>query len=108
MEHISEVFITAIVFAGIYSVIRLLVHRKERIMLIEKGGSSPEIKMDLPSFSALKFGLLFIGVGIGILAGSIIVATTVLIPEVAYFSMIFLFGGLALVISHLLEKKEKN
>jgi hypothetical protein len=108
MEHFSEVLITAIVFAAIYGILQLFVRRKERQMIIEKGTNLPELKSDLPTFSGLKFGLFFIGIGIGVLIGSIIAATTTLEKEVAYFSMIFLFGGLALVISHLVEKKQKQ
>jgi ABC-type Fe3+-siderophore transport system permease subunit len=107
MENLSNVLITAIVFAAIYGVIQLLIRRKERHMLIEKGANMPEFKSDLPSFSGIKFGLFFIGIGIGIFAGSILAATTVLEKEVSYFSMIFLFGGLALVISHFVEKNKK-
>jgi len=107
MENLSNVLITAIVFAAIYGVIQLFIRRKERQMLIEKGANMPEFKSDLPSFSGIKFGLFFVGIGIGIFAGSILTATTVLEKEVSYFSMIFLFGGLALIISHFVEKNKK-
>jgi hypothetical protein len=62
----------------------------------------------LPVFSGLKFGLFFIGIGIGVLIASILTAMTLIEPEVAYFSMIFLFGGLALVIHHVIDKKQKQ
>jgi hypothetical protein len=107
MEHLSEVLLTAIVFATIYGIVQLLIRRKERHMLIEKGANMPEFKSDLPAFSGIKFGLFFVGIGIGVLAGSILAATTVLEKEVSYFSMIFLFGGIALVISHFVEKNKK-
>ena len=106
MEEISTVLVTAIVFAAIYGTIQLLVKRKERLMIIEKGNDIPVLKSDLPAFSGLKFGLFFIGIGVGILAGSILAASTVIEKEVSYFSMIFLFGGLALVIHHFIDKKK--
>ncbi len=108
MENISQILMTAIVFTALYAALQLFVRRKERIMLIEKGTNPPEMKSDLPHFSGLKFGMFFIGIGIGVLLGSILAATTVIDPEVAYFSMIFLFGGLALVIHHYEEKKQKQ
>lgn len=108
MQSISQLLMAAIVFTAIYAVFQLFVRRKERIMLIEKGTNPPDMKSDLFSFSGFKFGMFFIGIGAGILAGSILAATTVLDSEVAYFSMIFLFGGFALVIHHLLEKKKEN
>ncbi len=108
MEPISNIFITAVVFAGIYGVIQLFVRRKERIMLIEKGTDSPELKSDFFVFSGLKFGLFFIGIGTGVLVASILTATTTIESEVAYFSMIFLFGGLALVIHHFIERNQQK
>jgi len=113
MEQLKEVLMMAIAFIGIYGGLQLFVRRKERIMLIEKGVNPPDVKLDFPtfsgasSFSGLKFGMFFIGIGIGVFLGSILAATTIIDPEVAYFSMVFLFGGLALVIHHFVEKKQK-
>jgi predicted MFS family arabinose efflux permease len=108
MEMFFNAVITAMVFIGIYAVLLLFVRRKERMFLIEKGANPPEFKQEVPVFSSLKFGLFFIGIGIGVFAGSILAATTVLNQEVAYFSMIFLFGGLSLVIHHLVDKNQKK
>jgi hypothetical protein len=108
MNQIGDLLMAAIVFTAIYGVIQLFVRRKERLLLIEKGTNSPELKSELPNFSSFKFGLFFVGIGVGILVASIITATTVIDSEVAYFSMIFLFGGLALVIHHLIDKKNKQ
>lgn len=108
MDHISELIMAAIVFVALYGALQLLVRRKERLLLIEKGMNSPELKSDLPTFSALKFGLFLIGLGIGVLVGNILVTTTNLEAEVAYFSMIFLFGGIALVLHHFVDKKQNQ
>jgi hypothetical protein len=108
MHELSDLLMAAIVFAGIYGVIQLFVRRRERMLLIEKGTNSPELKSELPRFSGFKFGLFFIGIGLGILMGNILAATTVIDSEVAYFSMVFLFGGLALVSHHLIEKKKSS
>jgi len=108
MGPIGDVLMAAVVFSAIYGVIKLLVHRKERLVMIEKGTNLPEIKSEEFSFSSLKFGIFFIGIGLGVLVANILTFTTRLEPEVAYFSMIFLFGGLSLVIHHIIEgKKDK-
>ena len=51
--------------------------------------------------------MLAIGIGTGILIASILESYTVLDEEVAYPSMIFLFGGLFLVANAMIEKKDK-
>lgn len=107
MDHISDLLMAAIIFTAVYGVIQLIVKRKERIMLIEKGTNPPEMKSDLLLVSSLKFGLFFIGIGIGVLIGNILKVTTALDSEVAYFSMIFLFGGIALVLHHVIDKKNE-
>ena len=60
--------------------------------------------------SALKYGLLLIGVALGILIGNILATTSAFMyeKEAAYFSMIFLFGGIALVIYYFMAKKMVN
>ena len=98
----AEIFFTAI-----YGVIQLFERRRERLLLIEKGTNPPETKNDFLVFSSLKFGLFFIGIGVGVLIANILTVTTTLDEEVAFFSMIFLFGGLALVINHMMEKNKK-
>lgn len=108
MGQLSEVLTAAIVFAAIYGVIKLLVRRKERLVMVEKGTGMPPLKAEEGLFSPLKFGIFFIGIGLGVLVANILCVTTKLETEVAYFSMIFLFGGIGLVIAHFIEKKDKQ
>lgn len=96
---------------GIVPLIVFLVHRhKERQALIEKG-----LDIDLligdkkcSTLESLKYGVLLIGLAIGILVGNILDAYTDLNEEVSYFSMIFLFGGLALLVFYELAKKQEE
>jgi hypothetical protein len=108
MEPISNVLIVAVIFATLYGVIKLLVRKKERLAMIEKGNNLPELKSDEFSFSTLKFGIFFTGIGLGVLVANILIVTTSLDKEVAYFAMIFLFGGISLVIAHLFERKKSE
>ena len=109
MEQIVPVFVVAIVFSFTYGIIHLLVRRKERMALIDKGADA-SLLVTKPNFNyyALKISLLCIGVAIGVIIGATLVETTTLNDEAAYFSMIFLFGGIGLVVSHFLEKKERR
>jgi len=51
---------------------------------------------------------LLIGIAIGLFLGNVLSCTTELQQEVAYFSMVFIFGGLALVIFHFIDKKKRE
>lgn len=82
----------------------LMTRNKERMAMIEKGTYRPD--QQPKSRSGLKFGLIAIGVAIGILTGNFLSEYTVLGEESAYFSMIFLFGGLGFVVHHVILKKE--
>lgn len=106
MGAIGDLLMAAIVFSAIYGVIQLFVRRKERLILIEKGTNPPEMKTEFGIFSSLKFGLFFIGIGIGVFIANVLTVTTNLEKEVAYFSMIFLFGGISLVIHHIIDQKK--
>ena len=81
---------------------------KERMALIEKGADASLFKVGSKKFPALQWGVFLIGIGLGILAGNILAVSTNLEEEVAYFSMIFLFGGLSLIVNHLMDKKKEE
>jgi hypothetical protein len=50
--------------------------------------------------------MLAVGIGIGILVGSLLDSYTALDEEVAFPSMIFLFGGGFLIANAMIEKKQ--
>ena len=108
----EEVLIPLIVFSSIFGIVYVFLNtrNKERLSLIEKGADASLFasKKNYKSNLTLKFGMLAVGIGIGILIASILDTYTVLDEEVAYPSMIFLFGGLFLVGNAMIEKKDKN
>ncbi len=96
---------------GIIPLIVFLVHRhKERQALIEKGMDLSTLVGDrkCSTLESLKYGVLLIGLAIGILIGNILDAYAGLNEEVSYFSMIFLFGGIALLIFYGIAKKQEE
>ena len=107
----EAVLIPLIVFSSIFGVfyIFLSTRNKERMALIEKGADASlfQTKKTHRSNLTLKFGMLAVGIGIGILVASLIETYTVMDEEVAYPSMIFLFGGLFLVGNAMIEKKDR-
>ena len=76
----------------------------ERMALIEKGEQPYQIKHSNTSIP-LRFSLLFIGFGLGLLIGYFL-DSAFRMEEVAYFSMIFVFGGAGLGLAYLIEEKK--
>ena len=106
MLELTPIFVLAIIFGFIYGVVQLSIQHKERKLLLDKG-ADPSI-FQLPKsqkITSLRYGLLLIGIALGIFLGSLLTEANVMIEEAAYFSMVFLFGGIALVISFFAEKK---
>ena len=116
---------------GIYKLFELFVCKKERLLIIEKMGErfTPDMLEHKINFSsigkfsstALKFGCLFMGLGLGLLVGYLICTTTLQgyaemgsdyfnrnmreTIAVIYSACILLFGGLGLLIAFLVELK---
>ena len=131
MEIIVLPTVCGIFVLGFYKLFELFVCKKERLLIIEKMGEKfssdmLENKIKLPSvgnlsFSALKFGCLFVGLGLGLLVAYLICTTTLegyaeMSSErfnwnlretisVIYGACVLLFGGVGLLTSFLIELK---
>jgi len=81
----------------------------ERMAMIEKGASPDlfNIRKQRNTSFPLRVSLLFIGAGLGLLMGYFLDRTFDM-DEVAYFSMLFIFGGLGLGGAYLIEEKKLN
>lgn len=108
MIEFTPIVVLLIIFGFIYGIVHLAIRKKEKMAMLAKGVDPDLFNIENPSISTIRYGLLLIGVAIGILLGNILEATTSLDEEVSYFSMIFLWGGLALVISHFVEKYQRK
>lgn len=96
----------AVIFGTLY--VYYTTRNRERMALIEKNADPSILKSESNGSFRLfpiKLGMLLMGIGLGILMGSILEATTVLQEEVAFFSMIFLFGGAGLFASYFVGSK---
>lgn len=82
----------------------------ERMAIIDKGLDPSLFKTERVTAGALRASLLLIGAGLGLLMGYWLDSTYGM-DDVAYFSMLFIFGGIGLGVAYLVEernnKKEK-
>lgn len=125
MDIIMVPVIMAIITVGIYKLFELFVCKKERLMLIEKMGDKYPDMTYKPknygsySFSALKIGCLLLGMGLGLLIGFVICASTLHgyldqdvdkwnyreIVSLVYGACVLVFGGFGLIIAFVAELK---
>lgn len=104
---IVGVFIPIVAIIG--AIIMIIFLRKyendERMSMIEKGMNPGEIKRSRNTSGPLRLAMLLIGVGVGLLMGYFLESNTRM-DEAAYFSMIFLFGGIGLGIAYIIEERK--
>src|SRR5882672_10641745 len=77
----------------------------ERMAIIEKGLNPDIFKRESSSAGTLRAALLLMGAGAGLLFGYFLDRSWDM-EEVAYFSMLFIFGGLGLGIAYIIEERK--
>lgn len=102
----ESIFVTLIIFGFVFGVIYIHNRRKERMSLLDRGLNGDYFdKAKTPQkILNLKYGLLSIALGSGILIARIFEYYGIM-KEEGYFAMIFLLGGICLVVYYFLEKK---
>lgn len=98
---IISTFTTIIVVAYLFFSSR----HKIRMALIQHGQQATIFREYKDANSALKYGMLAVGLGLGLFAGCILEAMG-LKEEPAYFGMMLIFGGIGLIIYYLVTKKD--
>lgn len=92
-------------FAMVFGIIYL--KTRENMAMIEKGINPKQYANSPAPYRSLKTGLLFLGAGIGLFLAYILDRN---MPgddnEAIYFSLIAIGGGLGLIASYAVEKKE--
>lgn len=79
---------------------------KERLSMLEKG-VNPNFNATGSTSGSLRVSLLLIGAGIGLLLGYFLDLQFDM-EEVGYFSMLFLFGGIGLGLSYIIEENKSK
>ena len=112
----EDVLIVLIIFGSCLGVLYLffITRHRERLALIdkmEKGADASLFKTGSKlrwTLFALLLGMLSVGVAIGVITGAWINSVTNIDEEIAFPSMIFLFGGTSLILYYFFLKKKEN
>ena len=102
----EEILVPLGFFGMVVALVYIQADRKIKLNLIQHGADARTLKTSKTTDGSLRFGLLLIGVAVGILLGHLLVNNTNMMQEVAYFSMTFLFGGIALLIFALMQRRK--
>lgn len=112
MEEVTrDLFVSLAAFAGIFGMfyVFIMTRYRERMAMLERGLDPSVFSSKGKAQSAtLKWGMLFVGIALGILMGNLLERNFWLDEEIAYLSMIFLFGGISLVVNFIIDRKIKN
>ena len=105
-EMVTSIVAVISVFGTIFGIsyMYLTARNRERLAMIDKGVNADIFKTAPNRLNVLKWALLIIGGGIGLLFGNILAAADVMSEEAAIFSMIFIFGGIGLLTFYFLAK----
>lgn len=99
------------IIAIISAIVMIIYLRKyendERMAMIEKGVDPAlfNLKKQRSTSLPLRFSLLLIGVGLGLFIGYFLDVHFGM-EEVAYFSMLFICGGIGLGLAYIIEEKK--
>jgi hypothetical protein len=108
-KTMEEIFVPIGFFLAIFAILYVYwtTRTRERLALIEKGADAGIFKKTPSKYVLLKWGIFLIGLAVGVITAYLL--SRVVNEVVAYFSMIFLFGGLGLIIAHvIIQRLTKN
>lgn len=103
-EITRDCIVSLAAFAAIFGIayIYLVSRHRERMTIMEKGADPAMFHKE---GQTLKYGMLAVGVAIGILVGAQLRAQG-FDKNVSYLSMVFLFSGLSLITFYLISRRK--
>lgn len=99
------VFIVLVVAVAATLYFFIKARHAERMLMIEKGTLAEEAGAKAPNFIGVKMGMLFFGIGLGLISAFLLNQFPGRDQEALYPAMMFLFGGGSLVLSYFVEMR---
>lgn len=104
-EMLTAILIPLGCFAMVFGIVYM--HKREGLAMIEKGLNPREYRP--APYKNLKWGLLFVGAGIGLFVAYMLDHTVLksdIDADALYTSLVGIGGGIGLIFSYKIEKKE--
>lgn len=116
---LTAVFIVGSITYAIYKLFELIIRRRERLILIDKMTSNSEcinfkmpemdVRPSLGKFTALRIGLIMLGLGIGLIVGVVIGEALDYSRYDLQGASVLIFGSIGMLASFLIEyRMSKN
>lgn len=99
-----EILVPISVFAMVVAIVYLNIRKKERMALLQYNKDASVFRSTKNTNPSLKYGLLLIFLGGGLLVANYMDEAGIMSEEPAYFSMLSLSAGLSLLIYYFIEK----
>jgi hypothetical protein len=107
VEMLVPILVPLGAFAMVFGIVYL--RSRENMAMIEKGLNPKEYANRPAPYRNLKNGLLFLGAGLGLLVAYLLDSFVIpysVEPAGIYFALIAIGGGIGLIYSYRIEKKE--
>jgi len=107
LELVRDAIVSIVLFAAVFGLIYvyLVSRHRERMAILEKNMASPFKSLD--NINLLKYGIISLGIAAGVIVGYLLYELGV-DENFAYTSMVFLFGGMSLIVAFFVVQKQSK
>lgn len=105
----EAIVITGSFFLLIYGLVKLGKESKDRKMMIQAGfdpTQQPVSSEQNTTLWLLKWGIVFVGIGLGLFLAEILEQYYKMGQDTAYVAMVLIFGGVSFIVSHVIVSNQ--